>query len=162
MLFWQRGHSCYIRTILSEAGCMETATPTAYSKQGWWVGPDSIFLLAEEEQKSQLTKKKATSFSWRKEQKQTPQKALANTLTKGKFPLTHALRPAEGEKQQWLLPTTLLHLNPHHRKPGLLLEAAAPEHPQVLCKAGSLLPHKMGPRSWQALCTGTHLKFMLG
>lgn len=87
MLFWQRGHSCYIRTILSEAGCMETATPTAYSKQGWWVGPDSIFLLAEEEQKSQLTKKKATSFSWRKEQKQTPKSSCKHPY-QGKIP-TH-------------------------------------------------------------------------
>jgi len=68
------------------------------------------------------------------------------------------LRPAEGE-QQWLLPTLLLHLNPHHRKPGLLLKAAAPEHPQVLYKADSFLPHKMGPRNWEALFTGTRLKF---
>lgn len=51
---------------------METATLSAYSKQGWQVGPGTIFLLAEGEHKSQPPEKKVISFSWRKEQHQTP------------------------------------------------------------------------------------------
>ena len=57
------------------------------------------------------------------------------------FPLTNALMPT-GRLQ----PTLYLHLNPHHKKPGLLLVAPAPQHPQVLCKAGGLLLHKTGPQ----------------
>lgn len=59
---------------------METATLSAYSKQGWQVGPGTIFLLAEEEHKSQPPEKKVISFSWRKEQHQTPQKLLQTPL----------------------------------------------------------------------------------
>lgn len=57
------------------------------------------------------------------------------------FPLTHTLLPTDG-----LQPTLYLHLHPHHKKPGLLLVAPAPQHPQVLCKSEGLLPHKIGPQ----------------
>lgn len=77
--FSDRGHSCYIETSSLKQARMETATFSAYRKQGWWVGPGTIFLLAEEH-KSQLPEKKVISFSWRKEQHQTPQKLLQTPL----------------------------------------------------------------------------------
>lgn len=55
------------------------------------------------------------------------------------FQLTHASMPTGGLQ-------LTLYLHPHHKKPGLLLVAPAPQHPQVLCKEEGLLPHKTGPQ----------------
>lgn len=49
-----------------------------------------------------------------------------------------------------MLTILFLHLSPpHHKKPGLLFVAPAPQHPQVLYKAEGFLPYKTGPQGFE-------------